>query len=112
EAGLPAVAAPEVLYHTRARRPLQDVLTCVRHGVALAAAGRLIRGHAEHDLHAPQRLRALYADEPAAVERTLEIAARCRFSLDEIRYRYPSERLPSGMTSSEWLRQLTLDGAR
>ena len=111
-AGLPLVAATEVLYHTPARRDLQDVLTCIRHGVALAGAGRLIRPNAEHDLKSPQKMTQLFADEPALVERTREVASRCTFSLSEIRYRYSAERLPEGKTSSAWLRELTLRGAR
>jgi error-prone DNA polymerase len=111
-AGLPLVAATEVLYHASARRELQDVLTCIRHGVTLAAAGRLIRPNAEHDLKSPPRMAQLFADEPALVERTREVASRCTFSLSEIRYRYPAERLPDGKTSSAWLRELTLRGAR
>ena len=111
-AGLPLVAATEVLYHTPARRDLQDVLTCIRHGVTLATAGRLIRPNAEHDLKSPQRMVQLFADEPALVERTREVASRCTFSLSEIRYRYPAERLPDGKTSSDWLRELTFRGAR
>ena len=112
EIGLPLAAATEVLYHDPARRDLQDVLTCIRHGVSLARAGRRIRANAEHGLKAPAALAALYRDDPAAVARTVEIAARCRFSLAEIRYRYPSERLPDGDTSSSWLRRLTEEGAR
>ncbi len=110
--GLPLVAGTEVLYHAPARRDLQDVLTCIRHGVSLARAGRRIRANAEHGLKAPAAFAALYRDDPAAVARTIEIAARCRFSLDAIRYRYPSERLPDGATSASWLRRLTEDGAR
>jgi error-prone DNA polymerase len=53
----------------------------------------------------------LFSDDPAALARTLEIASRCNFSLDQIRYRYPSEHLPSGLTSSEWLKQLAIEGA-
>ena len=112
EYGFATVAGMETLYHTPARRELQDVLTCIRHGVTLPTAGRLIRPNAEHALRTPHAFARLYEDDPAAVERTGEIAARCRFSLSEIRYRYPSERLPGGMTSSEWLRKLTYDGAR
>jgi error-prone DNA polymerase len=108
---IPLVAATEVLYHSRARRPLQDVLACIRHGVTLATAGRLIRGNDEHDLRAPHTFHRLYADEPGAVERTLDIAARCTFSLGELRYRYPSERLPDGTTSAAHLRKLAFDGA-
>ncbi|MHB8765698.1 MAG: PHP domain-containing protein, partial [Deferrisomatales bacterium] len=110
--GLPVVAGAEVLYPIPARRDLQDVLTCIRHGVPLTAAGRLTKPNAEHDLKAPHAFRALFADDPAAVARTLEVAERCRFSLGELRYRYPSERLPDGTTSSEWLARLTTAGAR
>ena len=112
EIGLPLAAATEVLYHDPARRDLQDVLTCIRHGTSLARAGRRTRANAEHGLKAPDALAALYPDDPDAVARTVEIAARCRFSLDAIRYRYPSERLPDGATSSDWLRRLTEEGAR
>ncbi|RMG19420.1 MAG: DNA polymerase III subunit alpha [Deltaproteobacteria bacterium] len=110
--GVPIVAGREVLYHQRARRPLQDVLACIRAGVRVDAAGYVIRPNAEHDLLPPQGFARLYEDDPAAVERTLEVVERCTFSLDQLRYRYPSERLPSGMTSSEWLRRLTFEGAR
>src|SRR6185436_19638767 len=88
--GLPLLAATEVLYHSRARRPLQDVLTCIRHGVSLREAGTKLQSNAEHDLRAPSAMAHLFSDEPAALARTLEVVARCTFSLDQIRYRYPS----------------------
>ena len=112
EIRLPLAAGTEVLYHVPARRDLQDVLTCIRHGASLARAGRRTRANAEHGLKSPAALAALYRDDPAAVALTVEIAARCRFSLDAIRYRYPSERLPDGATSSGWLRRLAEEGAR
>ncbi|MDZ4343904.1 MAG: error-prone DNA polymerase, partial [Candidatus Binatia bacterium] len=110
--GFPLVAANEVLYHTPARRPLQDILTAIRHGVPVASCGRRLKPNAEHDLKTPYAFARLFADDPAAFERTLEIAERCSFSLDEIRYRYPSENLPDGTTSAAWLRRLTFIGAR
>ncbi len=110
--GMQTVAGMEVLYHTRARRELQDVLTCIRHGVTLATAGRLIQPNAEHALRTPHGFSDLYADDAESVYHTNEIAGRCNFSLDQIRYRYPSERLPSGKTSSEWLRELTFRGIK
>jgi error-prone DNA polymerase len=109
--GIATVAAKEVLYHGPARRPLQDVLTCIRHGVTLPTAGRRIRSNAEHGLAAPYAFASLFEDDPGSVARTLEVAERCTFSLSEIRYRYPSERLPDGKTSSDWLKELTLRGA-
>jgi error-prone DNA polymerase len=109
--GAPVVAANEVLYHVPARRDLQDVMTCIRHGVTLATAGRLLRPNDGHALLSPFEMRRLFDDDPAALRRTLEIAERCTFSLAQIRYRYPTERLPDGTTSSQQLRRLTHEGA-
>ena len=110
-ADIPLVAANEVLYHTPARRNLHDVVTCIRHGVTLATAGRCTKPNAEHDLKTPRMMTQLFADEPRLLDRTRDLAARCAFTLSEIRYRYPSEHLPDGKTSSAWLRELTLVGA-
>jgi error-prone DNA polymerase len=110
--GLRLVAATEVLYHTPARRPLQDVLTAIRHGTAVSTAGRRLKPNAEHALKSPLAFARIFSDDPPAFARTREIAERCAFSLSEIRYRYPSERLPDGRSSAEWLRHLTFEGAR
>ena len=110
--GAPVVAASEVLYHHRDRKPLQDVLACIRHGCTLSTAGRRITPNAEHALLTAAEMYARFADDPLAVERTREVAARCDFSLDTIRYRYPAERVPAGETPHGWLRRVTLDGAR
>ena len=110
--GFQLAAANEVLYHTPARRPLQDVLTAIRCGIPVAACGRRLKANAEHALQSPYIFARLFADDPAAVVRTQEIADRCSFSLAEIRYRYPSEYMPDGTTSADWLRHLTFEGAR
>jgi error-prone DNA polymerase len=110
--GLPIVAAVEVRYHDRARRPLQDVLTCLRHEVTLHTAGRRLAPNAHHALVSPAAFAARFADDPAAVARTLDVAARASFSLGELRYRYPAERVPGGLTSSAWLHELAREGAR
>ena len=109
---LPTVAAPEVLYHRPERQELQDVLTCIRHGVRLADAGTRLRPNATHALVSPEAFRALYADHPDWVDRTLEVAADCQFSLAEIEYRYPEDGVPGGESTSGWLRRLTAEGAR
>jgi error-prone DNA polymerase len=110
--GLSVVAATEILYHTPARRPLQDVLTAIRHGIPVVSCGRKLKPNAEHDLKSSHFYARLFADDPIAVARTEEVASRCSFTLDELRYRYPSERLPDGKTSTEYLRHLALEGAR
>jgi error-prone DNA polymerase len=109
---LPLVAAVEVLYHQADRRPLQDVMTCIRHGVTVHTAGRRLKPNDGHALAGPDAFAALFADDPHAVARTGEVAARCTFSLDQLRYRYPLERLPEGLSTSAWLRTLAFEGAK
>ncbi len=109
--GIPTIAATEVLYHTRARRDLHDVLTCIKHGVTLSTAGKLTRPNAEHELKSPYSFGVLFEDDPASVARTEEVASRCTFSLAEIHYRYPAEQLPFRITSTDHLHSLTFTGA-
>jgi error-prone DNA polymerase len=109
---LPVVAAQEVLYHRQDRRALQDILTCIRHKVTLHEAGRRLKPNAEHALKAPHTFRKLFKNRPEFIAKSREISDRCDFSLEQVRYRYPSEKLPGGMTSAMWLRELTYRGAK
>ncbi len=110
--GVPLVAAIEVLYHSPSRRDLQDVLTCIRHGTPLPDIGRHTRPNAEHAMRAPHAFAQLFEDDTQTILRSEDITHRCHFSLGQLRYRYPSEHLPSGKTSSAWLADLTWEGAR
>ncbi len=107
-AGLPRVAVGDVLYHLRSRKALQDTLTAIRLNTPLAALGYALAPNAEQHLRSRLRLARLYP--PALLEETLEVAARCRFSLDELRYEYPQEIVPAGHTPASWLRALVFDG--
>ena len=108
---VPVVATTEVLYHDAARRPLQDVMTCIRLGCTLRAAGTRIKPNAEHDLKPHMVMAARFADDPEALANTRVVADRCHFTFDEIRYRYPGEALPEGVSESEHLRAMTWAGA-
>jgi error-prone DNA polymerase len=109
---IPLVAVREVLYHQPERRRLQDVVTCIRHGCSLSEAGTRLKPNADFDMLSEARFRELYSDRPEAVRRTLEVAERCQFGLNDLRYRYPDEPLPQGKTSAQWLRELAFQGAR
>jgi error-prone DNA polymerase len=108
--GLRIVAVGDVLMHARSRKPLQDMLTATRLRCTVADAGFALEPNAEAHLRSRARLAALYA--PEWLEATLEIAGRCAFSLDELRYEYPQEIVPDGHTPASWLRALTGAGAR
>jgi error-prone DNA polymerase len=105
---LPCVAAGDVHMHRRSRRALQDVLTAIRLGKPLHAAGYALYPNGERSLRSLQRLRELYP-EPL-LSQTAEIAERCTFKLDELRYEYPEEIVPAGETPTSHLRALTLRG--
>lgn len=106
---LPLVAAGDVLMHVRSRKPLQDTLTAVRLGKSIAECGLDLQPNAEQHLRSRLRLSQIY---PAALlEASLEVATRCTFSLEELRYQYPEEIVPAGETMSAYLRRLVYEGA-
>jgi error-prone DNA polymerase len=108
---LPLVAANDVHYHTPARLPLHDVLTAIRHGVPVAQAeGRLFSNSQRH-LRPIAEIREAFDADLAAIRRTIEVADRCAFSLEELRYEYPEELVPPGFTPDQYLAQLTWEGA-
>ena len=109
--GWQGVAGREVLYHDAGRRRLQDVLTCMRHGLTLDSAGQQLRANAAHDLLDPQAFSRLFADEPAWLAQTLAVAERCQFALTELRYRYPLAKLPDGRSLQQHFEHLTWQGA-
>ncbi len=106
------VAAPEVLYHHVERRPLQDVVTCIRHQLSLPEAGRLLKPNDSHAVMTKLQLERRYADQQQWVRRSATIAERCTFSMSELRYVYPTENLPEGQTTTQHLTQLTFEGAK
>jgi len=106
--GLRVAAAGDVLMHLRSRKSLQDTLTATRLGLPLSQCGLQLAPNAEQYLRTRSRLAALY--EPAWLDNTLVLAAQCSFSLKELKYEYPREVVPEGMTPIAHLRQLTWAG--
>ena len=106
------LATNDVHFHVPERRALQDVLACIREGVPLDAAGRRLFPHGERHLKAPAEMARLFARHPDAIAAGLDIVARCRFSLDELRYDYPDEPVPPGATAQSHLEALAWEGAR
>jgi len=107
---LPLVAAGDVHMHSRERRPMQDLLTAIRHTVPIAEAGWRLYPNGERYLRERVRLARLYP--PELLAETLVIGRRCSFKLEDLQYEYPDELVPSGETPKSYLRQLVEAGVR
>jgi error-prone DNA polymerase len=110
QAGIPLVATTDALMHDPSRHRLQDVLTCIRLHCTLDQAGRALEGNKERHLRGPAEMSRLFHDLPALLDRSVEVAARCSFTLADLNYRYPREVVPVGRQPIEHLRDLTLLG--
>ena len=109
--GARLLACNDVLYHSPERRPLQDVMTCIREHTTLNAAGTLLQPNAERCLKAPFEMARLFRDHPQAIAETQRIVERCTFDLGELRYEYPDEPVPPGKTAQQHLEDITWAGA-
>ena len=105
---LPMVACGAVQMHVASRKPLHDVFTALHHNTSVAQLGRRRLANSQQHLRRPPQLAQLYP--PALLAATLDIAARCQFSLDELRYEYPEEVVPRGQSAGSYLRQLVDEG--
>lgn len=108
--GLPLIAAGNVHMHIRERRALQDTVTAIRHGCSVSQAGHKLCQNGERHLRSYDELQAVYPKH--LLSATLEIAERCEFSLNSLRYNYPRELVPQGMNATQYLRKLTEEGLR
>jgi error-prone DNA polymerase len=109
--GLGLLATNDVHYHAPERRALQDVMTAIRHKTTVAAAGHLLHPNAERHLKSPAEMERLFARWPHAISAAREVADRCNFSLDELRYEYPEEIYPDGQTPQCYLESEVWAGA-
>ena len=109
-AKVPLLATNEVLYHHPARRPLQDVLTCIREKTTIDAVGRRLEANAERYLKPPHEMARLFHHLPEAIAETMRFADRIVFSMDQLKYQYPDEPVPPGKTAQQHLEDLTWAG--
>ncbi len=110
--GAPLVAVNDVAYHAPERRPLADIVTCIREKCTLAEAGLRLAVNAERHLKSPAEMARLFKNFPDAIARTIDIASVCNFSLGQLKYEYPDEPMPEGKTAQQHLADLTWAGAR
>ena len=105
---IPMLACGDVQMHHPKRKPLHDVITAIRFNTSVGQLGRKRLGNSQHHLRSLKQLQRLY---PAPLlQQTLDLAARCQFSLEELRYEYPEEVVPAGHEANSWLRKLVTEG--
>jgi error-prone DNA polymerase len=109
---VPLVATGGVRFATPDERPLFDVLTSIREGTTLAAAGRRLAANAERYLKSPAQMARLFADHPKSVRESLALAERLQFTMNDLGYRFPRYPVPPGETEISFLRKITDVGAR
>jgi error-prone DNA polymerase len=110
-AGVPILATCDALYADADDRPLHDIVTCIREGVTVHKAGRLLAANAERHLKPPEEMARLFRDRPDALDESLRIMARIDFTLDDLKYEYPHEPVPDGWDPQGWLEHLTWQSA-
>jgi DNA-directed DNA polymerase III PolC len=111
ECRVPLIAVNDVLYHHPDRRPLADVLTCIREKLVIDRAGRRLAANAERHLKPPEEMARLFRGAPEAIEETLRLSEALTFSLDELRYEYPDEQIEGFTNAQDALAHLTYEGA-
>jgi error-prone DNA polymerase len=110
EERIPMLATNRPLYHLPGRRLLQDVVACIRNGCTLDEAGFSLEPAAERHMKVPEEMARLFGRYPRAIDRTIEVARRCAFRLDELKYQYPGEVVPAGETAMSHLTKLARAG--
>lgn len=105
---IPLVACGEALMHCDSRKPVQDVVTAIRHGTPVQELGSRLELNGEAYLKSGTQLYKLYPQE--LLEETCEIADRCHFSMKELRYQYPRELVPENLTPIQHLKNLVEEG--
>jgi len=108
---VPLVATNDALYAIAARRPLHDIVTCIRKGVAIPKAGKLLRANGERHLKSPAEMARLFARNPKAIEQGTKLLARIGFDLEDLRYEYPHEPVPPGWKPFDYLHHLVKTAA-
>ncbi len=110
-ARVPLLATNDALYATPQQRPLHDIVTCIREGTTIQAAGKRLLANAERHLKSPEEMARLFRTCPEALSASGDILSRIAFTLDDLRYEYPHEPVPEGWEPQDWLEHLVMEEA-
>lgn len=111
QAGVSLIATNDVLYAAPQERQLHDVLTCIREGVTVAAAGTRLEVNAERHIKPPGEMARLFRTRPEALAETIRFIDGIGFDLDQLKYEYPHEPVPDGWEPQAWLEHIVMQAA-
>lgn len=109
---VPLLAAGDVHYHVAERSLLHDCLLATRFNSTIDDVASQRLSNSQFHLRSLERMRAIYQNHSDALHRTMEVADRLTFRLDELRYEYPVELAPDGQKPIDFLKRLTWEGAK
>jgi len=112
---VPVLFSQDVFFHERGRKPLSDILHAIRHNTTLERCGSQLFANAERCLHSLSELERLYRGYSFyedALARSAALSEQFCFDLDELRYQYPKNMIPDGMSAAEYLRKIVWQSAR
>ena len=112
DTGARLLATTEPLMHHSDRRPLLDVVTCIREKKKLAEAGAVLAKNAERHLKPSDEIARLYKDAPEAVAESVRFLGGVHFSMDQLRYEYPEETADGFSDPQQALEALSWAGAQ
>jgi DNA polymerase III subunit alpha len=101
--GLPVVATHPVQFLSPDEFIAHEARTCIAEGEMLANGRRVRRFNDQQCFKSQAEMAALFADLPAALQNSVEIAKRCNLTLDLGKPQLPNFPTPPSMTIDEFL---------
>ena len=110
-AGVPVLATCDALYAYPDDHALHDIVTCIREGLTIQHAGRMLAANGERHLKDAREMTRLFADRPNTIGQSVRLMKKIVFTLDDLRYEYPDEPVPAGWEAQDWLEHIVWQGA-
>lgn len=112
--GLRILLSQDPFFHTRSRKNISDILSAIRHNKTVDSVSEQLFVNSERCLHPKPYLEQIYGSLPfcrQALVNANELAESINFDLDELRYQYPQEFVPSGYSSQSFLEKIVWEKA-
>lgn len=110
ETGIPLVATNDMHYIRKEDAKAQDVLICIQTQTTIDEENKMRFENDEFYMKSEKEMKELFPDMEDAVERTQEIADRCKVEFTFGEYHLPEFIPPNGKTCKEYLRELCYSG--